>query len=183
MIFKSERLLFREFSKDDIDFFYSVFSNKDIMKYALKDYSKNKSDIENCFNRVLENNKSKEQRKIYEFAVFLSKEEDYIGFAEIEITYQNECGGCGEIGYFILSDYWGMGYATEIAKAMCKFSFEEIKLHRVCASCNANNKNSENVMIKIGMEKEGEFIKARFKNGQWHNELRYSIINETWNTK
>lgn len=35
-------------------------------------------------------------------------------------------------------------------------------------------------MKNVGMLKEGEFRKARFKNGRWDNELRYSILLEEW---
>jgi hypothetical protein len=35
-------------------------------------------------------------------------------------------------------------------------------------------------MQKAGMVKEGEFRKARFKNGGWDDECHYGILKEEW---
>lgn len=105
---------------------------------------------------------------------------NFTGFADIEIHNKNSNGGCGEIGYFLLPSFWGNGFATEIANTLIKMCFRQINLHRIVASCNANNLQSEKIMKKVGMIKEGEFRKARFKNGQWDNEMRYSILIDEW---
>lgn len=91
---------------------------------------------------------------------------------------KNEFGGHGEIGYFLLPTYWGKGYATEIGQLLIEIGFSHVGLHRICASCNIENKNSERIMKKIGMKKEGQIRQVRLKNGTWHDELRYSILKE-----
>ncbi len=53
-------------------------------------------------------------------------------------------------------------------------------MHKVVASCNANNYQSEKIMKKIGMVKEGLLRKERFKNGRWDDELRYGLLVEEW---
>ncbi|TCL75195.1 hypothetical protein EDC14_1003127 [Hydrogenispora ethanolica] len=58
--------------------------------------------------------------------------------------------------------------------------FIQLGLHRVTARCNARNLSSERVMQKAGMVKEGEFRKARFKNGGWDDECHYGILKEEW---
>ena len=79
-----------------------------------------------------------------------------------------------------MPQFWGMGLATRIAKALLRIGFEELKLHRIWAGCQVDNAASEKVMKKIGMSKEGEMRAARFKNGRWHNALRYAILAEEW---
>lgn len=180
--FKSERLYLREFEKNDFELFYSVFSNEQVMKYTLIDVLNEEEG--NCyFEKVLKNNYSYCDRKAFEFAVFTNSNNDFIGFADIEIHSKNSDGGCGEIGYFILPAFWGKGMASEAASVLLDICFTGIKLHRVSASCNSKNTQSEKVMLKIGMHKEGEFRKVRYKNGCWDNELRYSILLEEWNKK
>lgn len=93
---------------------------------------------------------------------------------------KNAFGGYSEIGYFLLKDFWGKGYAAEIAARLIDYCFEELKLHKVYASCNASNIQSEKVMFKSGMIKEGVLRKQRFKNSQWRDEIRYSIIVDEW---
>jgi ribosomal-protein-alanine N-acetyltransferase len=150
------------------------------MKYALIDKYKCEEDILPYFKEVLENNVTVENRKAVEFAVFLASDGSFIGFADIDIHNLKKFGGCGEIGYFIMPSFWGNGYATEIAKSLTAICFKYINLHRVTGRCNANNLQSERVMKKVGMLKEGEFRRVRFKNDQWVNEQHYSILDEEW---
>jgi len=176
----SERLFFKEFKEEDFDLLSSVFSNEQVMKYALLDRYTCKKDLLPYFKKVLENNKTIDNRDAYEYAVYLSSNGNFIGFADIEVYNQNNFGGCGEIGYFLLPEFWGNGFATEIANLLLNICFSILKLHRVSASCNSNNLQSEKIMKKIGMIKEGELRKTRFKNGNWDNELKYGILVEEW---
>lgn len=195
MIFKSERLIFREFTEADFKLYYSLFSNEQVMKYAWIDRFRSEEEGLTYFKRILENNVTTENRPSYEFAVFLStdntsasnlseeKEAKFIGFADIVIHKKNLFGGWGEIGYFLFPEFWGFGYATEIANTLIDFSFKQLKLHKVDASCNYNNYKSERIMKKVGMVREGELRKVRFKEGRWDNELRYSILIDEWEQK
>ncbi|TYQ18143.1 UNVERIFIED_CONTAM: ribosomal-protein-alanine N-acetyltransferase [Acetivibrio alkalicellulosi] len=183
MKFKSERLLFRDFIKDDYDLFSSIFSNEEVMRYAYMDQINDISEMTEYFNQVINNVTVTQNKSSYEFAVFLKDEQNFIGFADILIDYHCSRVKHGEIGYFLLPQYWGQGYATEIAEVHTDFCFTEIKTHKVVASCNANNPQSERIMKKIGMTKEGEFRKERFKNGNWDNDIRYGILVEEWKDK
>ncbi len=180
MEFNSERLTFREFNQKDFTLFSSVFTNEQVMKYALFDRFTDEEELKLYFQQILKNNTTEKYRKAYEFAVFKSSNNSFIGIGDIEMNYQNQIAVSGEMGYFLLPDFWGNGYATEIGDFLINFSFTNLKLHRVTASCNSNNKPSERVMQKLGMAKEGEFRKARFKNGKWDNEFRYAILAEEW---
>lgn len=179
MTYKSNRLIFREWKEEDFDLYQLVFSNEQIMRYAYLDCLKEKEELLSYFTKVLNNKESKE-RMTYEYSIFLEKDNTFIGCAEIEIFQKNPFGGHGEIGYFLLPESWGKGYATEIAKQLLEIGFEQIGLHRLCASCHIDNKKSEHIMKKIGMTKEGQLRKVRFKNGDWHDELRYSVLKEEW---
>lgn len=52
-----------------------------------------------------------------------------------------------------------------MASKLIEICFKDIKLHKVSASCNVNNVQSRKVMEKVGMIKEGELRKVRFKDG------------------
>jgi [ribosomal protein S5]-alanine N-acetyltransferase len=178
--FRSERLEYREFTENDFNLFYSVFSNEHVMKYAYLDKFSCEEDLFPNFMNLLKNNSTSENRKAFEFGVFLSSNNNFIGFADIEVRNMNDFGGCGEIGYFILQSFWGNGYGSEIADSLIEFCFKQLNMHRVSAKCNSNNLQSEKFMKKAGMIKEGEFRKIRFKNNQWENEQNYSILIEEW---
>lgn len=62
---------------------------------------------------------------------------------------------CAEIGYVINPVYNGMGYATEAAKRIIEFGFNELDLERIEAKYITENSASRRVMNKLGMQFEG----------------------------
>jgi ribosomal-protein-alanine N-acetyltransferase len=76
----------------------------------------------------------------------------------------------------MLPEFWGKGYGTEMAKILLKIGFNDVQLHKLYARCNVNNSVSKKVMENIGMKKEGELRKVRFKDNMWVNEFVYGIL-------
>ncbi len=64
-----------------------------------------------------------------------------------------------EIGYRLLEEVWGKGYATEGGKMLLQYGFEQLNLPRIVAVARVANKASIRVMEKLGMhyEKTGKF--------------------------
>ncbi len=179
----TSRVNYRLFNEEDFEIFYSVFSNKDIMRYAWIDGFNSEKEMLPFFEDFISIDDKPNKNNSYAFAAFSKEDNGFIGFADIQIHSLNEAGGCGEIGYFLMPEFWGKGFATEVAGAMTDFGFERLKLHKVCARCNANNSRSENVMKKLGMTMEGELRKVRYKRGDWDDEKYYGILREEWKSK
>ncbi len=55
-----------------------------------------------------------------------------------------------EIGFHIMSQYWGQGYATEAAKAVIDYAFNSMKVAKLFAGHNPKNSIAENV-TEIGI--------------------------------
>lgn len=180
MEFESKRLKFRYFTEQDFSLFCSIFSNEQVMRYAWIDKIDNKEDMLRLFDDFLNHDGKLSNNNSYVFAVFLREDDRFIGFADMVIQSQNSNGGCGEIGYFLLPEYWGNGYATELAKALINLGFTKYGLHKISARCNSSNLKSESIMKKVGMTKEGELKKVRYKNGSWDDEKHYGILINEW---
>lgn len=58
-----------------------------------------------------------------------------------------------EIYYGFFKDFWGKSYATEAAKAMLRFGFEQTNLDKIAAGTHPDNFASQKVLQKIGLEK------------------------------
>ncbi len=181
MTISTERLLLREYTSEDFELMASVYTDAEIMKYAYAGVYSD-ADMKQYFNKVIKDNQRTDNRNAYEFAVFEKQSGQYIGSADIDIDLKNSYGGYAEIGYFLIKSHWGKGYASEIAKRLIGYCFEELKLHKVYASCHALNESSEKVMRKSGMAKEAVLKKVRFKNNQWYDEIRYAILIDDWAT-
>jgi RimJ/RimL family protein N-acetyltransferase len=60
-----------------------------------------------------------------------------------------------EIGWTLLPEAWGRGFATEAATAVLEFAFERVKLQEVVAVTMVENDRSLAVMRRLGMEPAG----------------------------
>ena len=63
-------------------------------------------------------------------------------------------GHQGALGYCFAKSAWGRGIATESAREILRFGFEELDLHRVWAGRDTANAGSIRVLEKLGMTRE-----------------------------
>lgn len=56
-----------------------------------------------------------------------------------------------EIGYRLLPEAWGQGFATEGATAMYHYGFDDLGLHRIIGVTEPGNKASQRVLMKAGL--------------------------------
>ncbi len=75
-----------------------------------------------------------------------------IGSVGLEIERKNNNA---ELVYWLGKDYWGQGYATEAARGVVSYGFDELKLHRIYARYFSRNLASGRVLEKLGMTHEG----------------------------
>jgi RimJ/RimL family protein N-acetyltransferase len=68
---------------------------------------------------------------------------------------ENEPGNPVEVGWRLKRDHWGHGYATEAARAMIGFAFDELCLASIYATTHPSNERSINVMKRLGMRSVG----------------------------
>lgn len=89
----------------------------------------------------------------YDWAVILEDEKKMIGtcgFTQFHFHHN-----AAEVGYVINPDYRGRGIADEAVRAVMKFGFETLGLHRIEAKYIMGNEASRRVMEKVGMTFEG----------------------------
>jgi len=70
------------------------------------------------------------------------------------------------------------GFALETAEAVLGFCFEGLKLHRVAGWCDSRHTAACRLLEKVGMRREGEFLKNRWLHGEWTNTIWYALLAE-----
>jgi len=85
-----------------------------------------------------------------------------------------------ELGYWLGVAYWGKGYATEAARAMLRYGFDDLKLHRVFASHFKHNPASGNILRKLGMKYEGCQREHLLKWGAFVDSELYGMLEREW---
>ncbi|MFI7026667.1 GNAT family N-acetyltransferase [Micromonospora sp. NPDC049900] len=105
-------------------------------------------------------------------------EDRMIGFARLGLSGHQ----AAKLGYAINADHWGHGYATDAARTIIGYGFQELRLHRVTAAIGPDNAASIAVVKRLGMQYEGRLRDHVFTNGAWRDSLLYSILASEWIT-
>jgi RimJ/RimL family protein N-acetyltransferase len=85
-----------------------------------------------------------------------------------------------ELGYWLGVQYWGKGYATEAAREMLRYGFQDLHLHRIFASHFKHNSASGKVLKKLGMRHEGCQREHLRKWDQFVDSELYGILRHEW---
>jgi RimJ/RimL family protein N-acetyltransferase len=109
------------------------------------------------------------------FAVTLKPQGTLIGAVGLETNARHQRA---EMGYWIGVPYWGHGYCTEAARAVLRYGFEVLKLHRIFAFHIPRNPPSGRVMEKIGMKREGLLRGHVKKQDRFEDYVVYGLLRE-----
>lgn len=76
----------------------------------------------------------------------------FAGFIGLSVpSFQAHFTPCVEVGWRLMKRHWGMGYATEGARAALRFGFERLGLEEIVSFTVPANVRSRRVMEGIGM--------------------------------
>lgn len=86
-----------------------------------------------------------------------------------------------EVGYHLLRERWGHGYATEAASACVDWGFAHLDAPAIYAIVRDTNLASMNVAIRLGMTVRERFIK-RYRDIDMPH-LAFAITREGWRSR
>ncbi|MBK0035339.1 GNAT family N-acetyltransferase [Erwinia sp. S43] len=82
-----------------------------------------------------------------------------------------------EVGYSLLSRYFGLGYGSEALAALCEYLFRECEFHKLKAQVVEGNWASRRVLEKNGFELEGTLRDNYLLRGHWVNDWLFGRVN------
>ena len=174
VILTTQRLVLREFTIDDWRAVHTYQSDPRYRRYyGERDWSEAGT---RAFVQRFVDNQVESPRHKFQLAITLPGSGTLIGNCGVRLDRPG--APVGDIGYELNPEYWGRGYATEAARAMLAFGFEELGLHRVWAECVADNVGSRRVLEKLGMTLEGRLRENQSIDGRWHDTLIYAILEQ-----
>jgi len=87
------------------------------------------------------------------YAAEFRRDHTFIGFIGLNIpTFEAPFTPCVEIAWRLDPHYWGQGLATEGARAVTAYGFQQLNLREVVAFTVPANVRSRRVMEKLGMK-------------------------------
>lgn len=168
----TKRLLLRPFEIEDAENVYRLCNDNKIHKGTLNlpyPYT-----MECALNWIPTHKENFDNDKAYEFAITDRKTGVLYGCISLSNHQEYKNGECG---YWIGSEFWGNGYASEALTALIEFAFVYKDFHKVYARHFEFNPASGRVMQKSGMVYEGKQIDQVVKDGKFATLILYGIIN------
>jgi ribosomal-protein-alanine N-acetyltransferase len=173
----TERLLLRPFVESDWQAVHAMISDPEVIRYVPAG-SASEEETREHIQTLINGHEANPPR--YNFAVVLRSEGVFIGMCFLAIGSRDDQPRQADLGYLLSRRYWGQGYATEAARAVLEFGFQELDLHRVYATCRPANVASSRVMEKLGMRREGHLRQHRWTKGEWQDSLLYAVLDHEW---
>ncbi len=77
-------------------------------------------------------------------------------------------------------NYWNKGLGTEAIKVFLNYCFNTINLNCVRLSVYSYNIKAKQLYEKMGFKYEGKLREAIYKFGEYHDEIKMSILKSEW---
>ena len=174
-VLQTERLTLREINDDDLQTFFEMRSNEEVMKYVGRPRPQSPEELLPFMEQI--KNGIKERKDIAWAITFKGSPEmiGQIGFWRNELDNHR-----GEVGYMLRPHVFGKGIASEALKGVLEYGFTRMNFHSVKGCVDPANAASINVLEKNGFVKEAHFRENYFFNGQFLDTGEYSLLASDW---
>lgn len=176
MKIETARLTLREFLPTDWPAVLAYQSDPRYLRYYAWE-SRTRDQVE-AFVAMFVRNQQAHPRLKFQIAVTLRSDGRLIGNCGVRLPSPDS--RVADLGYELAPDEWGNGYATEAALAMRDFAFATLGVHRLWASCVADNLGSARVLSRLGMRQEAHLRETAHYKGRWWDELIFAMLESEW---
>jgi RimJ/RimL family protein N-acetyltransferase len=170
------RLLLREFVAEDWEAVRAYHADPRYLRFYEQDGCT--PEAAQDFVQMFVDQQVEQPRTRFQLAVTRKETGELIGNCGIRIREPDEQQA--DLGYEVMPEHWGQGYATEAARSMLAFGFTELRMHRIWAWCLAENVGSVRVLQKLGMHQEGHLRENEHFKGRWWDTLIFAILDREW---
>jgi RimJ/RimL family protein N-acetyltransferase len=174
---RTERVLMRLLTEDDIDAVFSYQSRDDVCRYLLFE----PRDRDTVAAKVREHSthaRLEHDGDYLQLAVERLADGRVLG--DMYITVKSAENQTLELGWTFHPDAHGQGYASECAAALLRLSFVQLGAHRVIAELDPRNDGSIRLCERLGMTREAHFREDLWFKGEWADTGVYAILEREW---
>lgn len=79
-------------------------------------------------------------------------------------------------------EYWNKGYGSELTKLTVTYGYEKLNLNKIWLGVNKDNKSAVKTYEKAGFVYEGNLRQEIYRNGQYYDAVRMSILRNEYFT-
>jgi RimJ/RimL family protein N-acetyltransferase len=147
---RTQRLLLRQWRREDLEPFARLNADPRAMEHMPALLTRAESDA--LAQRI---SLHFAERGFGLWAVEVPEVAMFIGFVGLSVPrFQAPFTPCVEVGWRLLPEHWGRGYATEAGRAALDFSFEQLGLEEIVSFTATMNQRSRAVMERLVMMRD-----------------------------
>jgi len=169
MIFETERLTIRTLTPQDIDPFFDMMSNPNVMDPIPRPVMK-RAESDTFLKKLISDTPENSYKEVW--AIVEKKSNSFIGLCAYLKNDEND----DEIGYRLREQFWRIGYGTEVTKGLLDYGFSEKGCSKITADVYVDNIGSTKILDKF-MSPVRDFYNDEDKC----MDRRYEVLREDWN--
>ena len=147
---ETARLSLRPATPADLDGLCRLNADPEVMRFILDGST---LDHEQTAARLLAMREHWQEHGYGIFVLRWRPTDEFVGWAGVATpTFLPEVMPAVEIGWRLLHQWWGRGLATEAARDVLRFAFDDIGLDRLLSIRHVDNEASGRVMEKLGFQ-------------------------------
>lgn len=150
VVLSSERLKLRLVEERDARALFSLYSDRDVMRYWNHEAWTTLAQAEIAINEARSEYSNGDS---IHYVIEQLSSQTVVGSCALYSFVRNE--NCASLGYLLSRSQWGKGYLTEAMEKFLSHAFLGLKLERVCAQINPDNTASARLLDKLGFLRQG----------------------------
>jgi RimJ/RimL family protein N-acetyltransferase len=174
---ETARLHLRPFEPGDLDALYAIQGDTENARWLYND-ARTLDETRELLAHKVAGSALRGDGEWLSAAVVLQATGDVIG--DVSLRWTSALHRQGEIGFVFHRSHHGNGYATEAARPLLDFAFDELGIHRVVGRLEPRNLGSARVLEKLGMRREAHLVENEWVKGEWQSELIYAVLAREW---
>ena len=154
----TSRLIIKSWAPEDLLHYLTLSKDKGYNCFSPPEHFSVKSD-EEALRKIQQRIQLFNERGLGKFPLLDKETNEFIGTCGME-PYLIDGKEVIELGYRLCHKHWGRGHATEAARSIINYGFEELKLPKIVGFAADQNVRSIAVLTKLGFHFVGNISHA-----------------------
>ncbi len=168
---ESERLVMQKMTEADTDDMYAYTSDADLLQHLPLNVTPTRAEAQAAIRNFMD---MYHARRVSPWGITIKATGQHVGICGFESW--NPVTDRAEIGFLVARAFWRQGYASEAARRVMRFGYEQMGLNRIEARVKPDNEPSRLLLRKLGLQYEGLMREHSWWRGDYHDLELYAIL-------
>ncbi len=169
---ETEHLLLRQLTTEDNKAVFNNFSDEDVVKYIMQPITT----IEAADEFIKAFIDEFTRKEALTWGIVLKSDNACHGTCSLMI----KPGMNAELGFDLAKTHWNKGLMSEAVRAVVDYGFRQIGLEKIEAHTLLLNSRSVHLLKRVKFQVDGVLRENCFFNGQFWDEIHFSLQNKDW---